>query len=60
MSHKGPLIQAVITDQPDPIEAIKDFLARRAAGTLLPIAGCKCGGACHDDGHDHAEQETVQ
>jgi len=57
MAARG--IQAAITDKLDPVEAIKDFLARRAAGTLLPSGGCDCGGECKDHDHDHAEQETV-
>jgi predicted Fe-Mo cluster-binding NifX family protein len=57
MAARG--IQAATTDKEDPIEAIKDFLARRAAGTLPPVIGCDCGGACHDNDHDHADQETV-
>jgi predicted Fe-Mo cluster-binding NifX family protein len=57
MAGRG--IQAAMTDKEDPIEAIKDFLARRATGTLLPIIGCDCGGGCHDNDQDHAEQETV-
>jgi predicted Fe-Mo cluster-binding NifX family protein len=56
MAARG--ILAVTTDKVDPIEAIRDFLVRRDAGTLLPIAGCKCGGDCADD-HDHAEHEAV-
>ncbi|MFL5288505.1 MAG: NifB/NifX family molybdenum-iron cluster-binding protein [Rhodopila sp.] len=59
MVMAGRGIQAATTDKEDPIEAIKDFLARRAAGTLLPVIGCDCGGACKDHDHDHAEQETV-
>jgi len=51
-------IQTAITDKEDPIEAVRDFLARRAAGTLLPVTGCDCGGACHSDdhGHDHSHE----
>ena len=48
-------IAAVTTDKEDPLEAVRDFLARRAAGTLLPVVGCDCGGECHGDDHDHAE-----
>jgi hypothetical protein len=57
MAERG--IQAAMTDKLDPVEAVKDFVARRAAGTLLPIVGCDCGGGCHGDDHDHAELETV-
>ncbi len=46
-------IQTAITDKEDPIEAVRDFLARHAAGTLLPVTGGDCGGECHSDDHDH-------
>jgi predicted Fe-Mo cluster-binding NifX family protein len=46
-------IATATTDKEDPVEAIRDFLMRREAGTLLPVVGCDCGGACHGDGHDH-------
>ena len=51
-------IQIAITDKEDPIEAVRDFLARHAAGTLLPVTGCDCGGECHSDdhGHDHSHE----
>ena len=52
MAQRG--IEAALTDRDDPAEAVRDFLVRHAAGTKLPISGCKCGGECHDgDGHDH-------
>ena len=47
MARRG--IQAAVTDKTDPLEAVRDYLARRAAGTLLPSAGCECGGDCHGD-----------
>jgi hypothetical protein len=46
-------IATATTDKEDPVEAVRDFLARQATGTLLPVIGCDCGGECHDDGHDH-------
>ncbi len=46
-------IQTAITEKTNPIEAIRDFLARHAAGTLLPVAGCDCGSTCHGEAHDH-------
>jgi predicted Fe-Mo cluster-binding NifX family protein len=50
MTERG--IQTASTDKEDPIEAVRDYLVRRAAGTVLPVIGCDCGGECHDD-HDH-------
>ena len=54
MAQRG--IQAAATDKEDPVEAVRDFLARRAAGTLPAAGGCDCGGDCHDgdgDGDHH-------
>lgn len=47
MARRG--IQAAVTDQRDPVEAVRDHLVRRAGGTLLPAAGCGCD--CHGDHH---------
>jgi predicted Fe-Mo cluster-binding NifX family protein len=58
MAERG--IQAAITDRLDPVEAVKDYVARHAAGTLLPIVGCDCGGGCHGEDHDHVDPEVVQ
>ena len=47
-------IRAAITDLENPVEAVRDYLTRHASGTLLPVAGCDCGGDCHgEDHHDH-------
>jgi predicted Fe-Mo cluster-binding NifX family protein len=51
----GRGIQAATTDKENPVEAIRDYLARQAAGTLLPVIGCDCGGECHGDDHHHEE-----
>ena len=46
MARRG--IQVAATDKADPIEAVRDFVTRSAAGTLLAPAGCDCHGDCHD------------
>ncbi|CAH2600734.1 Nitrogen fixation protein [Rhodovastum atsumiense] len=57
MAERG--IEVAITDREDPVEAVKDYLARRATGMLLPVVGCDCAGSCHGEdeaGHDHHPQ----
>ncbi len=55
MTQRG--IPTATTDKENPLEAIRDYMLRQAAGTLLPATGCDCGGGdCHgDDHHHHAE-----
>lgn len=55
MAQRG--IQAAATDKQDPLEAVRDFLARRAAGVPLAAGDCDCGGDCHGEDHHH---ESVQ
>ena len=50
MTQRG--IRTAATGKEDPLEAIRDYWERQAAGTLLPITGCDCGGACHGGDHE--------
>ena len=56
MAQRG--ILTATTDKESPIEAVRDYLARRLAGTLLPVTGCDCGGNCHGEDHDHHHDEA--
>jgi predicted Fe-Mo cluster-binding NifX family protein len=40
-------IQVAATDKEDPVEAVRDYLDRRASGRELPVVACDCGGGCH-------------
>ena len=57
MSQRG--IQTAITDKQSPVEAVRDYLTRLAAGTLLPVTGCDCGGECHGDDHHHEDHAAA-
>lgn len=54
MARRG--IQAVMTAETEPVAAVRDYLVRRAAGTLPVYAaagGCGCG---HHDEHHRQEE----
>lgn len=57
MTQRG--VRTATTDKENPVEAIRDYIVRQAAGTLLPVIGCDCGGECHGDDHHHAEDAVA-
>jgi predicted Fe-Mo cluster-binding NifX family protein len=57
MTQRG--IRTATTDKENPVEAIRDYMVRQAAGTLLPVTGCDCGGECHGDDHHHHEDHAA-
>ena len=57
MTQRG--IRTATTDQENPLEAIRDYMLRQAAGTLLPVTGCDCGGECHGGDHHHADHAVA-
>ncbi len=52
MARRG--IEAVMTTETEPLAAVRDYVQRKAAGTLPAYAGC--GGGGHHDAHHHHEE----
>jgi predicted Fe-Mo cluster-binding NifX family protein len=52
MARRG--IVAVMTTETEPLAAVRDYLARQAAGTVPSYGGCGCGGG---EGHHHHHEE---